>query len=306
MTDETQLKILIADDEPLAAERLQMLLARIEGVHLVGTAHDGESAVRMAEALDPNLVLLDIAMPGLDGIEVARALSRRGESPAVVFNERLWSRLGAEDDGFLVVDDDGTPQVGLSLNIRLRDLARFGELMRNGGRLNDEQIIPSSVIEDIRRGGSRGERGGAYRRTGRGQGEGGSGHHRHSGDAGGGGAHRCPLSDDARQWGDARCAPDARSSLDAHGGRLVAAGGDHDPVTGVEAHTVFRRELFLDCYEQWRDAGNGLVAVVERFGEEPFDLRDRGFRWAVSHDTLAERNRARAAPDEIRDNGDDG
>ena len=85
MTDETQLKILIADDEPLAAERLQMLLARIEGVHLVGTAHDGESAVRMAEALEPNLVLLDIAMPGLDGIEVARALSRSGESPAVVF-----------------------------------------------------------------------------------------------------------------------------------------------------------------------------------------------------------------------------
>jgi two-component system response regulator AlgR len=86
MTDETSdLKILIADDEPLAAERLQMLLARIEGVHLVGTAHDGESAVRMAEALEPNLVLLDIAMPGLDGIEVARALSRSGESPAVVF-----------------------------------------------------------------------------------------------------------------------------------------------------------------------------------------------------------------------------
>jgi two-component system response regulator AlgR len=85
MTDETQLKILIADDEPLAAERLQMLLARIDGVHLVGTAHDGESAVRMAEALEPNLVLLDIAMPGLDGIEVARALSRNGESPAVVF-----------------------------------------------------------------------------------------------------------------------------------------------------------------------------------------------------------------------------
>ena len=74
MTDRNELKILIADDEPLAAERLQMLLARIEGVHLVGTAHDGESAVRMAEALEPDLVLLDIAMPGLDGIEVARAL----------------------------------------------------------------------------------------------------------------------------------------------------------------------------------------------------------------------------------------
>ena len=85
MTDSSDLKILIADDEPLAAERLQMMLARLSGVHLVGTAHDGESAVRMAEALVPDLVLLDIAMPGLDGIEVARALSRQSVSPAVVF-----------------------------------------------------------------------------------------------------------------------------------------------------------------------------------------------------------------------------
>ncbi|MGI8930986.1 MAG: LytR/AlgR family response regulator transcription factor [Sphingomicrobium sp.] len=85
MTDPKRLKILIADDEPLAAERLQMLLARLDSIHLVGTAHDGESAVRMAEVLSPDLVLLDIAMPGLDGIEVARALSRQANSPAVVF-----------------------------------------------------------------------------------------------------------------------------------------------------------------------------------------------------------------------------
>lgn len=85
MTDTAGLKILIADDEPLAAERLQMLLARLDAIHLVGTAHDGESAVRMAEVLTPDLVLLDIAMPGLDGIEVARALSRQAKSPAVVF-----------------------------------------------------------------------------------------------------------------------------------------------------------------------------------------------------------------------------
>jgi len=85
MTDSNDLKVLIADDEPLAAERLQMMLAKTPGVHLVGTAHDGESAVRMAEALAPDLVLLDIAMPGLDGIEVARALSRQRLSPAVVF-----------------------------------------------------------------------------------------------------------------------------------------------------------------------------------------------------------------------------
>jgi len=84
---------------------------------------------------------------------IARAT---GKSPALVLSERLWSRIGAEDDGFLVVDDDGTPQVGLSLNVRLRDLARFGELMRCGGRLDGEQMIPSAAVDDIRSGGDRG------------------------------------------------------------------------------------------------------------------------------------------------------
>jgi two-component system response regulator AlgR len=79
------LRILIADDEPLAAERLQLLLAKCDGIDLVGTATDGESTVRMAEALTPDLLLLDIAMPGLDGIGVARALAERRPSPAVIF-----------------------------------------------------------------------------------------------------------------------------------------------------------------------------------------------------------------------------
>jgi CubicO group peptidase (beta-lactamase class C family) len=75
--------------------------------------------------------------------------------PAQVLSERIWSCLGVEDDGFLVVDDDGTPQVGLSLNVRLRDLARFGELMRLEGRIDGGQILPAAVVADIRRGGSR-------------------------------------------------------------------------------------------------------------------------------------------------------
>jgi len=79
------LRVLIADDEPLAAERLQLLLARAEGASLVGTASDGDSAISMAEALSPDLVLLDIAMPGLDGIDVARALAGQDPTPAVVF-----------------------------------------------------------------------------------------------------------------------------------------------------------------------------------------------------------------------------
>jgi two-component system, LytTR family, response regulator AlgR len=83
--DEQPLRLLIADDEPLAAERLQLLLAQCPEVDLIGTASDGESAVRMADALTPDVLLLDIEMPGLDGIEVARALAAKQPSAVVVF-----------------------------------------------------------------------------------------------------------------------------------------------------------------------------------------------------------------------------
>ncbi len=75
----------MVDDEPLAVERLQLLLARVENVAVVGTANDGEAALRIAEAVAPDLVLLDIAMPGMDGIDVARALSESAVDPVVVF-----------------------------------------------------------------------------------------------------------------------------------------------------------------------------------------------------------------------------
>src|SRR5438045_3986762 len=84
MTEQV-LRVLIADDEPLAAERLQLLLARADGAQLVGTASDGDSAINLTDALSPDLLLLDIAMPGLDGIGVARALALQNPSPAVVF-----------------------------------------------------------------------------------------------------------------------------------------------------------------------------------------------------------------------------
>src|SRR3954471_20469522 len=85
MTEGTPLRVMVVDDEPLAVERLQLLLARLEGGTLVGTAHDGEGALRSAEAVAPDVVLLDIAMPGMDGIDVARALSESDVDPVVVF-----------------------------------------------------------------------------------------------------------------------------------------------------------------------------------------------------------------------------
>ena len=85
MAEIPDLRVMVVDDEPLAVERLQLLLARLEGVTVAGTANDGEAALRIAEAVAPDLVLLDIAMPGMDGIDVARALSKSAVDPAVVF-----------------------------------------------------------------------------------------------------------------------------------------------------------------------------------------------------------------------------
>jgi two-component system LytT family response regulator len=75
-------RTLIVDDEPLARERLKRLLSDIEDVELVGEAENGRRAVQMIEEQNPDLVLLDIQMPGLDGFEVIEALE---EPPLVIF-----------------------------------------------------------------------------------------------------------------------------------------------------------------------------------------------------------------------------
>ncbi|CDO34566.1 LytTR family DNA-binding domain-containing protein [Novosphingobium sp. KN65.2] len=79
------LKTLIVDDEPLAVERMQVICARMDGITVTGTASDGEAALRLIEALRPDLVLLDLTMPETDGLTVARRLSGKADAPAVIF-----------------------------------------------------------------------------------------------------------------------------------------------------------------------------------------------------------------------------
>jgi two-component system, LytTR family, response regulator AlgR len=79
------LRTLIVDDEPLAIERMQVLCAEIESLLVVGTASDGESALRLAAKLAPDLLLLDMTMPGMDGLAVAREVAAEEEPPAVIF-----------------------------------------------------------------------------------------------------------------------------------------------------------------------------------------------------------------------------
>jgi two-component system, LytTR family, response regulator AlgR len=79
------MKALIVDDEPLARERLAALLADVDGVEVIGEAGTGVEAIDAATQLKPDLVLLDIRMPVMDGIEAARHLDALDAPPAIVF-----------------------------------------------------------------------------------------------------------------------------------------------------------------------------------------------------------------------------
>lgn len=77
------------------------------------------------------------------------------QSTAKQLSERIWQKIGAEEDAYFATDPIGTANAGGGLNTTLRDLARVGEMFRLNGRFNGQQIIPASVVADIRRGASK-------------------------------------------------------------------------------------------------------------------------------------------------------
>src|SRR5262245_30063960 len=83
--DEMPVHTLIVDDESSARSRLRKLLAGFPEISVVGEAHDGIQAVSLIGEMRPDLVLLDVQMPGLDGFEVLRSLPPRTPWPLVIF-----------------------------------------------------------------------------------------------------------------------------------------------------------------------------------------------------------------------------
>jgi two-component system response regulator AlgR len=79
------MQILVVDDEALARDRLKRLIEGLPNAEVVGEAENGKHAIEQVQTLDPELVLLDIRMPVMDGLECARALSEIDEPPAIVF-----------------------------------------------------------------------------------------------------------------------------------------------------------------------------------------------------------------------------
>ena len=102
----TRLKVLIVDDEPPARERLKSLLAEVPDMEVVGEAANGQQTLSRTHELIPDVVLLDVRMPGMDGIEVARHLNALAEPPAVIFttafDEYAVNAFEAQAVGYLL------------------------------------------------------------------------------------------------------------------------------------------------------------------------------------------------------------
>jgi two-component system response regulator AlgR len=136
------MRVLIADDEAPARERLRSLLTEIPDIEVVGEAVNGEQALRLTVDAAPDVVLLDIRMPGMDGIEAARQINSLVEPPAVIFTTAY--------DEYAVTAFD-TNAVGYLLKpIRKEKLA---EALGRAGRLTRPQMqtLASNVEPQQRR-----------------------------------------------------------------------------------------------------------------------------------------------------------
>lgn len=100
------MRVVIVDDEPLARERLRRLMAEFPGYEVIAEAADGEAALDVIEDEEPDLVLLDVRMGGVDGIAVARQLALLDMPPAVIFTtayaEHALSAFDAQADAYLL------------------------------------------------------------------------------------------------------------------------------------------------------------------------------------------------------------
>ncbi|MBV8341418.1 MAG: response regulator transcription factor [Gammaproteobacteria bacterium] len=106
MSAAARLRLLIVDDESPARERLRSLLTEVADAEVVGEAANGPEALAQTHELSPDVVLLDVRMPGMDGLEVARHLNVLEEPPAVIFttayDEYAVEAFTAQAAGYLL------------------------------------------------------------------------------------------------------------------------------------------------------------------------------------------------------------
>jgi DNA-binding NarL/FixJ family response regulator len=110
---ENTVRVLIADDHPLFREGMRGRLDRVADITVVGEASSGEEAVELARKLEPHVVLMDIKMPGLNGIEATREILRKSPRVGVLMltmfedDDSVFAAMRAGAKGYLLKDSGG-------------------------------------------------------------------------------------------------------------------------------------------------------------------------------------------------------
>jgi DNA-binding NarL/FixJ family response regulator len=110
MNESVRLRVLLADDQPLLRMGFRLILEGEDGIEVVGEASDGADAVRQVGRLDPDVVLMDVRMPTLDGIEATRAITSAGARARIIIlttfdlDEYAFAGLQAGASAFLLKD----------------------------------------------------------------------------------------------------------------------------------------------------------------------------------------------------------
>jgi DNA-binding NarL/FixJ family response regulator len=151
-------RVLIADDQALVRGGFRMILEAKEDMEVVGEAGDGAEAVALVEGLQPDVVLMDVRMPGVDGIEATRRIAASGSSARIVIlttydvDEYVFAALRAGASGFLL-KDVRPPELTEAIRIVARGDALLAPgvtrrlLDRFAGVLPDDAARPADLDE---------------------------------------------------------------------------------------------------------------------------------------------------------------
>lgn len=131
------MRVLLVDDHSIVRDGLRVCMSTSDRYEVVGEAEDGQAAVRLAEALGPDLVIMDVAMPGMNGIEATRQIVSQGDAPKVIV-------LSMHSDREFVVEALRAGAAGY-----LMKASAFDELLRAMDAVIEGKAYLSPSITDV-------------------------------------------------------------------------------------------------------------------------------------------------------------